>query len=147
MDVNLRINLNTIVGRLHLHPINETHQLRPTLTYMDYISKKNRKSRGGAGSDSDSDDGPPPDPYEAAPEPAPKKEKKATGETKEVQVAVRKTTDEKGTQGGLSVQRRELLNHIRSEEDETWDELVYCDGEVRSIAYLYILLLTRVLEG
>lgn len=99
---------------------------------MDYISKKNRKSRGGAGSNSDSDDGPPPDPFEAAPEPTPKKEKKAAnGEAKEVQVAVRKTTDEKGTQGGLSVQRRELLSHIRLEDEETWDDLVYCDGEVR----------------
>ena len=44
------------LGQLHLHPISETHQLRPTLTYMDVLSRKNRRGRGGAGSDDDSDD-------------------------------------------------------------------------------------------
>jgi len=117
-------------GRLHIHPISETHQLRPTLTYIDYLSKKTKRSRTGAGSDSDSDDGPPPDPDDVAPEPPPKKEKKPADESKEVQVAVRKsTTDDKNIQGGLSVQRRELLAHIRTEEEERWEDLVYCDGE------------------
>jgi len=116
-------------GRLHLHPVSETHQLRPTLTYIDYMSRKNKRSRGGPGSDSDSDDGPPPDPDEVVPESPPKKEKRPAGEAKEVQVSVRKsTTDDKNIQGGLSLQRRELLAHIRAEEDEKWEDLMYFDG-------------------
>ena len=127
-----RRTIHYIPGRLHLHTISETHQLRPTLTYMDYLSKKNKRSRAGAGSESDSDDGPPPDPDEVAPEPPPKKEKKPAAESKEVHVAVRKsTTDDKNIQGGVSVQRRELLIQIRTEEEERWEDLVYCDGEVR----------------
>jgi DNA-directed RNA polymerase III subunit RPC5 len=139
--------LNTSVGRLHLHPISETHQLRPTLTYMDYMSKKNKRSRGGPGSDSDSDDGPPPDPDEVAPEPLPKKEKKPAGEAKEVQVSVRKSTaDDKNIQGGLSVQRRELLSHIRAEEDEKWDDLVYYDGTASICCnFLFLLVYVHVL--
>jgi len=27
-------------GTLHLHPLNETHQLRPTLTYLDALNRK-----------------------------------------------------------------------------------------------------------
>ncbi|KAF9821924.1 hypothetical protein IEO21_00354 [Rhodonia placenta] len=117
-------------GQLHLHPINETHQLRPTLTYMDVLSRKSRRSRAGNGSDDDSDDGPPPDPDEPAPAPAPKKEKKPAGDVKEVQVAVRKT-GEQGVQfqGGLTAVRREMLMMIHAEEDEKWVDYEYCDGE------------------
>ncbi|KAI0051743.1 hypothetical protein FA95DRAFT_1484728 [Auriscalpium vulgare] len=115
-------------GQLHLHPISETHQLRPTLTYLDISSKKSRKR--GAGSDSDSDDGPPPDPDEPAPIVLPK-EKKPVGEAREVQVAARKSDDKGGLnlQGGLSTVRREMLMAIRAEEDEAWDDLEYHDGE------------------
>ncbi|KII93234.1 hypothetical protein PLICRDRAFT_100887 [Plicaturopsis crispa FD-325 SS-3] len=117
-------------GQLHLHPISETHQLRPTLTYLDILSRKNKRSRGGgAGSDSDSDDGPPPDPDEPAPAPVAKKEKKAAGEAKEVQVSARKIDDKAGMQQGLSSVRREILQAIRSEEDENWQDLEFCDGE------------------
>ncbi|KAJ7786098.1 DNA-directed RNA polymerase III subunit Rpc5 [Mycena metata] len=119
-------------GQLHLHPISETHQLRPTLTYLDILSRKNKRSRGGGGSDSDSDDGPPPDPDEPAPAPtpAPKKEKKSAGEAREVQVTARKAEDKGGAQqlqGGLSVARREMLIAIRAEEDEAWQDLEFCD--------------------
>ncbi|KAJ7275246.1 DNA-directed RNA polymerase III subunit Rpc5 [Mycena haematopus] len=116
-------------GQLHLHPISETHQLRPTLTYLDVFSRKNKKSRGG-GSDSDSDDGPPPDPDEPAPPPAPQKEKKPSGEAREVQVTARKSEDKGGLQqiqGGPSAARREMLIAIRSEEDESWQDLEFCD--------------------
>lgn len=121
------------VGKLHLHPISETHQLRPTLTYLDILSKKNRRSRG-TGSGSDSDDGPPPDPDEPAPLSTIKKEKKAVGEAKEVHVSARKTDDKAGvsTQGGLSAVRREMLQIIRAEEDEAWDTLEFCDLNVIS---------------
>ncbi|KAJ7107634.1 DNA-directed RNA polymerase III subunit Rpc5 [Mycena crocata] len=116
-------------GQLHLHPISETHQLRPTLTYLDILSRKSKRSRGG-GSDSDSDDGPPPDPDEPAPAPIPKKEKKPSGEAREVQVTARKSEDKGGIQpmhGGLSTARREMLIAIRAEEDEAWQELQFCD--------------------
>jgi len=113
-----------------LHPIDETHQLRPTLTFLDILSRKSKRSRGG-GSDSDSDDGPLPDPDEPVPLPMPKKEKKPTGEAREVQVSARKA-DDKGTQpiqGGLSTVRREMLATIRTEEGETWEDLEYFDVE------------------
>ncbi|KAG8219926.1 hypothetical protein J3R82DRAFT_924, partial [Butyriboletus roseoflavus] len=115
-------------GRLHLVPISETHQFRPTLTYLDIMSRKARHSRGG-GSDSESDDGAPPDPDEVLPVvTAPKKEKKAA-EAKEVQVSARKSGDDKGFQGGMSVARREMLLAIRAEEDEPWQPVQFCDGE------------------
>lgn len=120
-------------GKLHLHPISETHQLRPTLTYLDILSKKTRRSRG-TGSGSDSDDGPPPDPDEPAPLNTIKKEKKAVGEAKEVHVSARKTDDKAGVsaQGGLSAVRREMLQIIRAEEDEAWDTLEFCDLNTQS---------------
>ncbi|KAH7931144.1 hypothetical protein BV22DRAFT_1137939 [Leucogyrophana mollusca] len=118
-------------GNLHLQPISETHQFRPTLTYLDFMSRRSKRSRGGAGSDSDSDDGPPLDPDEpiAAP-PQPKKEKKAA-DAKEVQVSARKAADDKAgnLQGGLSAVRRDMLHAIRAEEDETWEDIDFCDAE------------------
>ncbi|PCH33532.1 hypothetical protein WOLCODRAFT_135179 [Wolfiporia cocos MD-104 SS10] len=116
-------------GQLHLHPIAETHQMRPTLTYMDVLNRKSRR-RGGDGSDDDSDDGPPPDPDEPAPVPAPKKEKKPALEAKEVQVSVRKADDRSAQmQGGMTAVRREMLMAIHAEEDEKWEDYEYCDGE------------------
>ncbi|KAJ7071225.1 DNA-directed RNA polymerase III subunit Rpc5 [Mycena amicta] len=115
-------------GQLHLHPITETHQMRPTLTYLDVLSRKNKRSR--AGSDSDSDEGPPPDPDEPMPAPVPvKKEKKTTGEAREVLVTARKSEDKSGAQalGGLSTARREMLAAIHAEEDEDWHDLQFFD--------------------
>lgn len=121
-------------GKLHLHPISQTHQFRPTLSYLDILSRKNKRSRGGGGSDSDSDDGPPPDPDEIAPVVAPKKEKKAATDAKEVHVTARKTDDQNGPgQGGLSAVRREMLHLMREEEDEKWKDLEFCDVTVRLI--------------
>lgn len=113
-------------------PINETHQFRPTLTYLDIVSRKARHSRG-IGSDSESDDGPPPDPDEVLPVvTAPKKEKKAA-DAKEVQVSARKSGDDKSFQGGMSAARREMLLAIRAEEDEPWQPVQFCDGEVLTL--------------
>lgn len=93
------------------------------------MSQKTRRSRGG-GSDSESDDGPPPDPDEVIPVvTAPKKEKKA-GDAKEVQVSARKSGDDKNFQGGMSAARREMLLAIRAEEDEPWQPVEFCDGQV-----------------
>ncbi|EKM60963.1 uncharacterized protein PHACADRAFT_110888 [Phanerochaete carnosa HHB-10118-sp] len=115
-------------GKLHLHPINEIHQLRPALTYMDILTRKTRR-RAGASSDEESDEGPPPDPDEPAPAPAPKKEKKAV-DAKEVQVAIKRNED-KTMQlgGGLTAMRREMLITLRAEEDERWEDIQYYDGE------------------
>ncbi|KAH9486791.1 DNA-directed RNA polymerase III subunit rpc5 [Psilocybe cubensis] len=112
-------------GKLHLHPVQEMHQFRPTLTYLDILSRKNRRSMG-VGSDSDSDDGPPPDPDEVAPVPVAKKEKKAANDAKEVHVSARKSEDQ-GGQSGLSSVRREMLQIMRAEEDEKWEDVQFCD--------------------
>lgn len=64
------------------------------------------------------------------------------GETKEVNVAVRKTTDDKGgpsLQGGLSAARHEMLLAMRKEDDEPWQNLEYYDGEVSVYATHVIL--------
>lgn len=119
-------------GKLHLHPISETHQLRPSLTYLDILSRKSKRSRAGE-SDSDSEDGPPPDPDEPAP-PPPKKEKKPVGEAKEVHVTARKADDAAGLgQGGISAVRREMLHIIRQEEEEKWENLDFYDVSVRLV--------------
>ena len=129
------LNLDSSVcnpsGKLHLHRISQTHQLRPTLTYIDVLTRKVRR-RTGANSDSDSDDGPPPDPDEPPPS-APKKQKKVSTDVKEVQVAIQKIGDDKTMQlgGGLTAMRREMLSQIRAEEDERWEDLQYYDAAVR----------------
>ncbi|KAJ3788971.1 DNA-directed RNA polymerase III subunit Rpc5 [Lentinula aff. detonsa] len=114
-------------NELHLHPISAIHQFRPTLTYLDIISRKSRR-RGGDDSDSDSDDGPPPDPDEPAPTAAPpKKEKKtAAGEAKEVQVSARRIDDKAGNISQLSNARKEMLAIIRAEQEESWQNLEFC---------------------
>ena len=127
-----------ILGKLYLHPINETHQFRPTLTYLDILSRKNKRTRG-AGSDSDSDDGPPPDPDEV-PVVTQKKDKKTTGEAKEVHVSARKSDDQGGFggQGSMSAARREILHIIRVEEDEQWQSLEFCNVTVRGLNILLL---------
>jgi DNA-directed RNA polymerase III subunit RPC5 len=122
------------LGKLHLHPISQTHQFRPTLTYLDVLSHRNKRAWGGA-SDSESDDGPPPDPDEPAPSPVVKKEKRLAAESKEVQVSTRKIEDKGGTQvlGGLSAVRKEIIHAIRAEEDVPWEELQFYDVSVRSL--------------
>jgi len=116
---------------LHLHPISQTHQLRPTLTYLDALNRKSRRTRG-IDSDSDASDGTLPDPDEASPVSVPKKGKKPAGEAKEVQVAARKAEEKGGRdlQGGMSVMRREILMSLRAEEEEEWQDLTYHDPEV-----------------
>ncbi|KIY45428.1 hypothetical protein FISHEDRAFT_49361 [Fistulina hepatica ATCC 64428] len=116
-------------GELHLHPISQTHQMRPTLTYLDLLSKKSKRGRG-YGSDSDSDDGPPPDPDEVQPSVEKKKGKKKAGETREVQVSARRADDVNGVQilGGMSAARREMLMAIHAEEDESWCDMDFFDS-------------------
>ena len=122
-------------GQLHLHPISETHQLRPTLTYLDVLSRKGKRSRIGAESESDSEGAPLLDTDDPAPVSMSlhKKEPKMEAEAKEIQVSSRKTED-RGLmaypQGGLSSVRREMLLALRNEEEEEWETLEFCDGEV-----------------
>lgn len=119
-------------GRLHLVPISQTHQFRPIQPYLDVMSRKSRRLRAGAGSDSDSNDGPPLDPDEPAPVITSQKKEKKSVEAKEVQVSVRKTGDDKGSnlQGGISAARREMLLAIRAEEEEPWQSVEFCGTEV-----------------
>jgi hypothetical protein len=125
--------LNEEVGQLHLHPISETHQLRPTLTYLDILSRKTKRPRADAGTDSESDDGPPPDPDEPASAPSPKhRDKNFLSEAREAQVTARKAEDKGGPQmfGGLSTVRREILSMVRAEDEEHWQDLEFCGLEV-----------------
>ena len=119
------------LGALHLHPLSETHQLRPTLTYLDALNRKSRRARG-ADTDSESDDGPPPDPDEVPPISTPPKTKGPAAGAKEVQVTARKVDEMGGQhlQGGLSAVRREMLMGIRAEEEDEWQELAYHGPEV-----------------
>ncbi|KAF5374783.1 hypothetical protein D9758_000141 [Tetrapyrgos nigripes] len=114
-------------GELHLHPVSQIHQFRPTLTYLDILSRKTK--RRGADSDSDSDNGPPPDPDDPVPVAAPKKkEKKAAGPSREVHASAKKAVDDQtGNLAQLSTVRREMLAAIRTEEDESWEDLGYFD--------------------
>lgn len=121
-------------GRLHLVPISQTHQFRPIQPYLDVMSRKSRRLRAGAGSDSDSNDGPPLDPDEPAPVITSQKKEKKSVEAKEVQVSVRKTGDDKGSnlQGGISAARREMLLAIRAEEEEPWQSVEFCGTETEA---------------
>jgi len=132
--VNFSVN-SFIAGKLHLHPISEAHQLRPSLTYLDVLSRKSKRSRAGE-SDSDSDDGPPPDPDE----PPPPRNKKPTGEAKEVHVTARKADDSAGLgQGGISAVRREMLHIIRQEDEEKWENLDFFEIAVRIFHFSFHL--------
>lgn len=136
------LHLDTTAGKLHLHPISAVHQLRPSLTYMDVMSRKNSR-RSGAAQDSDSDSDDVPGPDDVAP--TPKKPKKPVGEAKEVQVSVKKTVEEKSgqtTQGGMTSARREILQLLQQEEEEKWVDLEYIDGEVRGLAIINCMILT-----
>lgn len=134
-------------GKLNLHPIRETHQFRPTLTYLDILSRRNRHGQQG-GSDSESDDGPPPDPDDPSLVQVPKKEKKSTGPGKEVQVSARKSDDKSATSalGGLSTVRRDMLRIIRSEEDEEWEELRFFDVAENESAEAFESVLSKSTE-
>lgn len=120
--------------KLHLHPVSEVHQFRPTLTYMDMYMRKSTRRNAGHGSDSDSDDGPPPDPDEPPPVPTAKREKqsrKTNEDAKEVHVSMKRTDDKGvGAQGGLSTVRREMLVALRDEDEELWQDVLFNDGEV-----------------
>ncbi|GJJ09479.1 hypothetical protein Clacol_003702 [Clathrus columnatus] len=121
-------------GRLHLHPISQTHQLRPSLTYLDVLSQQLKRSKT-LGSESDSDEAPPPDPDEpvASTSATKLKKEKQVSESKEIQVIAKKSTEDKtGSlhfQGGMSQIRREMLIIIRDEAEEQWVDLQYCDME------------------
>ncbi|KAF8640487.1 hypothetical protein AX17_000150 [Amanita inopinata Kibby_2008] len=118
-------------GRLHLHSIGELHQFRPTMTYLDALSRKGRRSNAGAGSESESDDGPPPDPDEAPAVAASKAKDKKPVEMREIHVSTRKA-DDKGAMVGLSTVRREMLQIIRAEEDEEWHNYEFCDASTHA---------------
>lgn len=62
-------------------------------------------------------------------------------DVKEIQVAI-KRVDDKGNQvgqGGLTSVRREMMEMIRREEEEKWEDLEYCDAEVSSSFFILTL--------
>ena len=116
---------------MHLHPISETHQFSPNLSYLDVLSK-NSSPRRPNDEDEEEEEGPPPDPDDPQPAPSsPKKVKKATSNAKEVTVAARRAGDGSEDLGGLSSVRRELILKRRKERDEPWKALDYHDEQVR----------------
>lgn len=115
---------------LHLHPVSEIHQFKPSLTYLDVLSRPTR--RKASDSDDSEDDGPPPDPDEPVPAPAPKakKEKGKEVEAKEITVSAKKA-DDANLQGGLSTMRREMLLGMRKEQEEAWVDYDFSAVDVR----------------
>lgn len=136
----MNIYRDVVPGVLHLHPISETHQLRPSLTYLDVIAKHQSSREKRRDSDDESDD-PAPDPDEPTPVVAPPKKEKKTLEAREVQVTARKVEDKGGpSMGGMSQLRRDMLTRMRTEHQEEWERLEWCDAEVRTP---YLLLSIR----
>jgi DNA-directed RNA polymerase-3 subunit RPC5 len=128
-----------MIGILHddvirLHPLSEIHQFKPSLTYLDVLSRPSRRKPGDSDEDEE-DDGPPPDPDEAPPAPAPKpkKGKAKEGEAKEITVTAKKI-DDTNLQGGLSTMRREMLIGMRKEQEEAWVDYDFSAADV-SIRY------------
>ena len=118
-------------GQLHLHPISQTHQLRPSLTYLDFQQRRSKSRRGHE--DDDESDEAPPDPDDPGSPPKDKgkeKAKAAPTPAKEIQAAARRVED-----AGLSVTRREFLLRMREERSEDWESLKYFDTDV-SFFYL-----------
>jgi DNA-directed RNA polymerase-3 subunit RPC5 len=131
--------------RLHLHPISEVHQFRPSMTYLDVVNRRTTSRRRGAGSDSESE-GPPPDP-DLEPllvPPSKEREKKekekerSLKEAREVQVTTRRSEGGASSSGGstqisfpggLSGTRREMLLQMREEAESRWENLKWCDVE------------------
>jgi DNA-directed RNA polymerase-3 subunit RPC5 len=114
-----------------LHPISETHQFSPNLSYLDVLSKNSRPRRSNA--EDDEDEGPPPDPDDPQPaQPLQKKvEKASASNAKEVTVTARRAGESSEDLGGLSSLRRELILKRRKERDETWQALEWHDKQVR----------------
>ena len=117
---------------------------------MDVLSQKNKRSRWDGRSDSDSDEGgqgPPLDPDETGPNTAAsKRTKKGGGEAREAQVSARKSNEKGDVQplhGGLSSVRREMLSIIRTEEEESWVELDYCDDQTEETSAAIQSILSR----
>jgi DNA-directed RNA polymerase III subunit RPC5 len=115
---------------LHLHPISEIHQFKPSLTYLDVLSRPSRRKVSDS-DDEDEDDGPPPDPDEVPPSPVrkTKKDKGKETEAKEVTITAKKV-DDANLQGGLSTMRREMLLGMRKEQEEPWVDYDYSDIDV-----------------
>lgn len=115
---------------MYLHPISETHQFSPNLSYLDVLSKNSRPRRSN--DEDDEDEGPPPDPDDPQPaQPPPKKVKKGSSNAKEVTVTTRRAGESGEDLGGLSSLRRELILKRRKERDEPWRPLAWHDEEVR----------------
>ncbi|KIO31197.1 hypothetical protein M407DRAFT_68288 [Tulasnella calospora MUT 4182] len=112
-------------GQLYLHPISQVHQFRPTLTYMDVLSRKNRPKTDD---DDDVEE-------ESAPPAAAATVAKAA---REVVVAARGTPGEAaGNVGGLSALRRDMISTMRKEQEERWVDMQWDDEKAPQTSEIF----------
>ena len=104
------------VGEMHLHPISETYQFRPTMTYLDLLSRKTAPTVGD-------------EEEEEEEVPAAKPAGAAHTTAKEIVVSARDATAGASV-GGLSALRRELISTLRKEQDEKWVDLEWHEQDV-----------------
>ncbi|KAF8337418.1 DNA-directed RNA polymerase III subunit Rpc5 [Cantharellus anzutake] len=119
-------------GCLHLHPISETHQFKPNLSYLDF-SRKTSSKRAALGapvnpaSDDegpDSDDADDDHPAVGSAASKPKKRPGAGAGLREISVSAKRTDD--GWQGAsLSDVRLEIMAKTQSEREARWFDLEY----------------------
>ncbi|KAG8928835.1 hypothetical protein FRC03_002415 [Tulasnella sp. 419] len=101
-------------GELHLHPISQTHQFRPSLTYLDVLSRK-AKPQVGDDEEEDEDEG---------------NADKGKAPARDVQISARGSGEGAGgaaAMGGLSAVRREMIATMRKEQEEKWHDLDWYD--------------------
>ncbi|KAG8999397.1 hypothetical protein FRB90_012083 [Tulasnella sp. 427] len=119
-------------GQLYLHPISQVHQFRPTLTYMDVLS---RKTKSTAEDDEEGEE------ENAAPATA---AATAAKSAREVVVAARGTPGEgAGNVGGLSALRREMISTMRKEQEERWVDMQWDDEKASHTTDIYEDLFSR----
>jgi DNA-directed RNA polymerase III subunit RPC5 len=116
-------------GRLHLHPVSEIQQLRPSLTHLDENSNKSESSKtAGVSVDPDDSTG-----DQSAIPGLLRREDMNMADAKEALVTARKPGDSGNIylQSGVTAVRREMLLALRLEEEEKWEELAFCSADVR----------------
>lgn len=99
-------------GRLHLHPIAEIQQFRPTLTYLDVLTRQKAKPAAYEEEDDDNADAVP------------------AGKAREVVVSARGGEQSGGGMGQMTGLRREMIATARKEQKEAWVDLEWFDEAV-----------------
>ncbi|KAG8904386.1 hypothetical protein FRB99_001841 [Tulasnella sp. 403] len=108
-------------GRLHLHPISETHQFRPTLTYLDVLQRRAKPMVGDVDEEEDEEGG------------GAAQQSKPAGR----EVVVRASGGADANLGGLSALRRDIITTMRKEQEDKWVDLEWNDEYSPEAAELY----------